>query len=122
MDWGIGALAIQRIVWRYGVEIHGWPDNIAFQAPSRMKPADCSAILRAVRWERIKFDVVKPHIKRRYAAMLGSTVEAETEKVGRADKGEKWPLGRPEARTKKPAKKPVKTSRFVPSESDTTAK
>ena len=119
MNWGVREdLQIQNIVWLHGVEILGWPKHIQFQAPSKLKPAECTAILRGFHFKTIKFHTVETHIQRRYAAMVNSTVELEVAKVGRADKGEKWPLGRPEARTKKPAKKAPKTTPLVPSEAD----
>ena len=106
MLWGMTKLGkVQKITWKYGVEIVNWPTGVQFQAPSKLSARDCSKVVWGLRRGTIQFRHVPQRIMERYAEITKSTVEAEKTNVGRVDKGSKH------ARN-------VKTTEFVMSEDE----
>ena len=91
MDWRTTEfVGVQNIVWRYGVEMVGWPEDVPFLPPHALSTPQRSKVIRWLEWGRIKFHKLDEAKLARFAAMTRSTPLSESLNVGRrSDKGEK---------------------------------
>ena len=99
-------VGVQNIVWRYGIEMVGWPSDVPFLPPHALSTPQRSKVIRQLEWGRITFRWLDETKMARFAAMTNSTTLSETLNDGqRSDKGEK------RARL-------IKTDRLVASDED----
>lgn len=56
MFWGKTAChGVQRIVYKYQIEVRGWPEDMPFEAPSNLKRNQVEFVLRNLRKGNIWF-------------------------------------------------------------------
>ena len=111
-----GSLHVQKIAFKYGVELCGWPEDVSFQSPASMPAKQLEQVLVAMRLGRIYFRKLPLRTLEWYAQMSGSHLVSERVNVGRADKAQRRPPRPVETRSKKKIKRGIKTARFVNTE------
>ena len=103
----------RKIIFKYKVDVVGWPEDIPFRSPGTMTVGDLGIILRGVRSGKIYFERVEAETLTRLAAECGSDAHWKVFYAGRNDTFEKRGPRPYETASKKKRQRLVKTAPLV---------
>lgn len=103
----------RKIIFKYEVDVSGWPENIPFASPGTMSVEHVGIILRGFRSEKIWFQKLDPEKLTRLAAECGDSLHWKILYAGRNDTFEKRGPRPPETASKRKRQRPVKTASLI---------